>query len=106
MPVAGGSAPIAAAAISRKRRRIIRAFLEAGATGPGTAKTLDEVKLSKSLLLHIQKLRGVVVELAGGRYYLDVERNREVERFRRILVLCVAVLAVAAALVLWYVNQG
>ena len=100
---AGGSGGIMAAIIAKRRRRIIRAFAEAGATSPESARTPEELKLHGNLLLHVQKLRGVLVEVEGGRYYLDEAREREVVRLRRRLVL---LLLLAAVIIYWLVTYA
>lgn len=92
-----------AAIISKKRRRIINAFRNAGATSSEKARSLDDVGLSKSVLLEIQKLRGVLVEVASNRFYLDERRETEVARFRLILLSALVVLVI---LVTWYFSRG
>lgn len=89
--------------ISKKRRRIINAFREAGAVSSESAKPLEEIGLSKSVLLEIQKLRGVIVKVEQNRFYLDEMRGKKVEHFRRILAV---VLVVLVALIAWYFNKG
>ena len=101
-----GIAPIAAAAVVKKRKKIIRAFRDAGATSSETSKTLAEVGLSRSVLLEIQKLRGVLVEPSEGRYYLDEAREKVVNRFRKVLVACFAVLCTALVLLGWWLSTG
>ncbi len=98
LPVATTSGAVAAGVVARKRKRIIRAFRENGATSPGTARTLMEVGLSEGFLVHVLKLRHVIVGVGGDRFYLDTERERAVERARRVVVL-VSVFAVAAIIV-------
>jgi len=100
-PVAG---PFAAIIVSKKRKRIIAAFRDAEATSPDRAKTLDDLGLSKSGLLEIQRLRGVIVEVGEGRYYVDEAREAEVARFRRFLVLGVVMVAAGIALVMYLAS--
>ncbi len=89
--------------ISGKRRHIIHAFREAGATSSENARSLEDVGLSKSVLLEVQKLRGILVKAGQNRFYLDEVREKKVMRFRRILVFTLFVLA---ALIAWYFNKG
>lgn len=99
--VVSSSGAVAAGGVARKRKKIVRAFRENGATSPETARSLVEVGLSYSLLVHVMKLRHVIVNVGGDRFYLDTEREREVERARRVVAL-VSVLALAAIIVfLW-----
>ena len=94
--------PFPAIIISKKRRRILNAFREAGVTSPENARAIEEVGLSKSILLEIQKLRGVLVEVDNNRYYLDEMREKQVMRFRRTLIV---VLIVIVVLIAWYFNR-
>jgi len=89
--------------ISRKRRRIINAFRKVGATSSKSAKSLGEIDLSKSVLLEIQKLRGIIVKVEQNRFYLDERQETKVERFRRIFAV---VLVALVALIAWYFNKG
>ncbi|HEX9972969.1 MAG TPA: hypothetical protein VGD14_12940 [bacterium] len=95
--------PPFAAIISKKRRRIINAFRQIGATSSESARSLEDVGLSKSVLLEIQKLRGVLVEVAPNRFYLDEIREREVARFRRTLLAALVVFVIVVA---WYFSGG
>jgi hypothetical protein len=93
---------IAAVVISKKRRLIISAFQDAGATSPENAKLLEDIGLSKGVLLDVQKLRGVLVEVAPNCFYLDEEREREAARFRRMLVVVLLALVVV---IIWFINR-
>jgi len=86
--------------ISKKRRRIINAFRANGATSAESARSLGELGLSDSILLEIQKLRGILVEAEPNRFYLDELQERKAVRFRRILVVALIVLAVIIGLCL------
>ena len=102
---AGGSGAIIAAAMAKKRKRIIRAFAKAGATSQETAKTLAELGLHGKLMLQVEKLRGVLVKVDVDRYYLDETREIEVANFRRKLVLMVlAVIAIIFLLVRFFAK--
>lgn len=89
--------PIAAVVISRKRRALLDALRRAGATAPAGAVPLAQAGIEPSMLLEIQKLRGVVVDAGGGRFYLDEAREAEAATGRRILA---AVLLAAIVVVL------
>lgn len=95
--------PVTAVIISKKRRRIIRAFRKAKALSAESAMSLDEIGLSKNIILEIQKFGGVLVEVAQNRFYLDEKQEQEISRFRRILVLTLIVLVTLTA---WYFNKG
>jgi hypothetical protein len=106
IPVPAAAAPIAAAVISKKRRQIIRAFRDAGATSPESSKTLEEAGLRAGMLVEIQKLRGVLVESSENRFFLDEERERQVTRFRRYLAASIAAVSVVLVLVAWWLSSG
>ena len=90
-----------AAIVAKKRRRVIRAFAQAGATSPETAKTLDELGVHSSLILQVQKMRGVIVPVDGDRYYLNEARELEVARKRRVIVLIVIAVILVLAWLIW-----
>ena len=100
-PPASGSGAVAAGIIARKRKRIIRAFREHGATSPETARSLVEVGLTEGLLVHVMKLRHVIVDVGGARFYLDTERERQVERTRRATVTVLVIAVIIVVIVLW-----
>ena len=90
---------VPAVIVSKKRRRIIRAFRKAKALSAESAMSLDEIGLSKNLILEIQKLGGVIVKVGQDRYYLDENREAEITRFRRVFVLA---LVVVVSIIIWY----
>lgn len=90
-----------AAIVAKKRRRVIRAFAQAGATSPETAKTLEELGVHDSLILQVQKMRGVIVPVDGERFYLDEARELEVARKRRAIVLIAVAVILVLAWLLW-----
>ncbi|MFH1688912.1 MAG: hypothetical protein ABIE42_01580 [Candidatus Eisenbacteria bacterium] len=93
-----------AGVVARKRKRIIRAFREHGATSPETAKSLVEVGLSDGFLVHVMKLRHVIVNVGGDRFYLDTAREQAVERTRRVVLAVVVLLVAAIIVVLWRMS--
>ena len=103
-PVVSGSGAVAAGVVARKRRKIIRAFREHGATSPETARTLAEVGLSEGPLLHVMKLRHVIVDVGGDRFYLDNAREQAAARTRGVVVAVVAFVIVAIVVVLWRMD--
>jgi len=101
LPGVTGTGAVAAGVVARKRKRIIRAFREHGATSPEMARSLVEVGLSDNLLVHVMKLRHIIVNVGGDRFYLDTAREREVER-TRMVVAAVFVLAVVLVIVMMW----
>ena len=98
-----GLVPIIAAttsvAMAAKRRRFVNRFDERQACSPESARTLVELELPESRLLSRLQKAGVVVPMAGGRYYLNRERLREYRAARRRRALTVLVLAAVAVVV-------
>lgn len=103
---AGSFSPAMVAVIARKRKHIIQAFVTAHATSPETAQTLEQLGLPGSLLVYVQKLRGVLVEVEGGRYYLDTVREEQVARIRQRIALTIGALGIVVVLAIWYFSRG
>ena len=76
-----------------RQNRILKHFRRAGALEPARAVSLDELGLRRSWLLRRLEVRGVLVALPDGRYYLDGDEERRFRIFRRWMVLSVMVLA-------------
>ncbi|MBU0518894.1 hypothetical protein KJ564_08170 [bacterium] len=95
-------ASISAAIVAKQRREIIQAFRNAGATSAETAQTLETLGLHNSVILTVQKARGVLVEAGEGRFNLDEKRTAEVAAKRRKLVLSLLVVMIIAILYSWY----
>ena len=94
----------AAIAISKKRRRILRAFRDAEATSTTRARRLEDIGLSPSLLVEIQKLRGVLIEAEDGHYFLDETREAEVDGLRKKLAVAIVVVVLVGAVAAWYLG--
>ena len=94
--------PFPAIIISKKRRHILNAFRKAGATSPENARSIVDIGLSKSILMQIQKLEGVLIEVDNNRYYLDEIRESQVVRFRRTLI---GLLIVIGIIVIYYFSK-
>jgi hypothetical protein len=80
---------------------MIQAFKEHGATSPETARSLTEVGLSEGLLLHVMKLKHLIVSVGGDRFYLDTAREQASERTRRVVIAVLALVVVVIVVVLW-----
>jgi hypothetical protein len=103
LPQVASSVP--AAIIAKKRKAIIKAFREAGATHREAAKTLSEAGLPPSLLAEVMKLRRVLVEVDDGRFYLDTQREEETANTRSVAVAVAAVVLIIILLVLWRMGK-
>ncbi len=104
-PPASSSGALVAGIVAMKRRRIVRAFRNHGATSPETAMPLSEVGLSNKPLVRAMKRRRVIVDAGGDRFYLDNAREREVARTRRAFLVAVLVVVVVALLVFWRMGM-
>ncbi len=103
LPMNTGAVP--AAVVARKRKAIIAAFREAGATHPDAARTLQDVGLPPTLLTEVLKLRHVLVEVDGGRFYLDAEREEETARTRGVFAAVLITALLAVLFVLWRTGR-
>ena len=59
-----------------RKKRIVRAFLSAGAVSPETARTCREAGVLEGLGVKLEQLvrQGVLVPCEGGRYYVDINK--------------------------------
>jgi hypothetical protein len=96
--IPSSSPGLAAIIVSKKRKKIIAAFRSAGATSAPTAKSLTELGLHQSLLLHIQRWRGIILPAGNERFYLDeqAEKRRHAFVIKLLAVSVIAVLVIAA----------
>jgi hypothetical protein len=99
LPTSTSAVP--AAIVAKKRNAIIRAFRESGATHPDAARTLQEVGLPPTLLAEVLKLRHVLVEVDGSRFYLDTRREEEITRTRGVIIALLVLALVVVLFVLW-----
>lgn len=95
--------PVAAVMISKKRRALLDALRRAGATSAARAVPLAQAGIEPSMLLEIQKLRGVVVDAGGDRFYLDEAREAEAATGRRVIAV-VLIAAIVVVLILSFAK--
>ncbi len=86
---------------SKNRRKIIRAFKNAGAVSPESAKSLDSLGLAESVMFKIQRRKGVIVQTEAALFYLDKERAAAGVRFR----LAVLFAAIILLIVLLFISK-
>lgn len=84
--------PIIPIIVAKKRRKIIKAFREAGATSKENGKTLKSLGIRNSVILKIMKLKGVLVETGEEGLYLDEVREEIVNRHRKFIVAAVLII--------------
>ncbi len=94
--------PTFAPIILKKRQRIIDLFRESGAISIESAKSIDEIGLSKNVLLEIQKLRGIIIKVDQNHFYLDETREKRVKQYRKIFAVVSGLLLI---LIAWYFNK-
>ena len=86
------------AIILARERRMVGRLRTAGAISPEQARTLEELGLSKGVILHRLRDRAVIREAGPDRYYLDEPSWEAVRRARR---RAIHVLGVVALVVLF-----
>ena len=100
-----GSLVVAAAAIARKRRKILETFQEAGALSAEDAKSHEELGLRRSVIFRRLVRTGVLVDCGGELYYLDEEAAARAHHMRVLRVqLIMAVLVVVLFLIFVTAN--
>ena len=90
----------AAVIIAKKSRRIINAFIKAGATSPADAKSFQELGISDNLIFEIKKLEGVIIQTDRNRFYLDLDRKKKVRQTALLIVFTVIIIITLIALYL------
>lgn len=97
----------AGAVIAIKIRKIIQAFENAGATGPGSAVSAEKLGISNSLLFQRLVSNKVLVETVEKNYYLNLanlQRYQEKRRKRASIMLLVILALVLSGLILSYLK--
>ncbi len=82
-------APVAAAAIIAKERRIVDRFREVGAISPESACAVPEIGVHEGVALMRLRRHEVIREAAPQRFYLDEAVWLAVRRTRRRFVLAI-----------------
>ena len=86
--------------IVHRQNRCLRAFREAGATAPESARSAGELGLKASFVFRGLVKRGVLVALPDGRHYLDLDQEQSFRHWRRIRFILAVVLVLAGLLIL------
>jgi CubicO group peptidase (beta-lactamase class C family) len=90
------------AVILAKERRMVSRFLAAGATSRERARSLEDLGISRGVILRRLRERAVVREADPDRYYLDVESWQAVRRMRRRHASIAATVALAIVLAILF----
>src|ERR1043165_7839021 len=88
----------AAVIIAAKERRVVEAFVRAGATTPDTAQPLLAIGIADGRAVHRLQNRAVIRHAAPGTFYIDLEVWQAVRRARLRILLVLAIMALAAAI--------
>ncbi len=97
----GGTAAILGVIAAKRREDIFRRFRERAALSASSALTLEELSLPKRGMFRMQTLKGAVVEVDVGRYYLDEDVVERQQQIRRFVVLGLLGLMAVALLFFW-----
>jgi hypothetical protein len=89
-----------AAVILGKERRMVATFETHGAVSREQAKTLEQLGITRGVILRRLRERAVVREAAHDHFYLDRESWSAVRRSRRRAVHVIAVILLALLLAL------
>lgn len=91
-----------AAVILGKERRMVATFEAHGAVSREQAKTLEQLGITRGVILRRLRERAVVREAARDHFYLDRESWNAVRRGRRRAVHVIAVILLALLLALLF----
>jgi hypothetical protein len=98
-------APVAAAIIRRKRRKIYQAFRTNAALSPNSAKSLAELKIDRNRFFDSFLQHEVIKTTPHGKYFLDEQRLTEFHRQRhRLLIVPIIALVLAVVLLIWWIT--
>jgi hypothetical protein len=97
----------AAAGVVRKEKKIVAAFLAAGATSPERAATAAALGVHEGLAFRILRRRAVLREVAEQRLYLDEPSWEALQMMRRRLAFAISgiVLLVGILTFLWAIRR-
>jgi CubicO group peptidase (beta-lactamase class C family) len=83
------------AVILAKERRMIARFMAAGATSRERARSLEQIGVTRGVILRRLRERAVVRQVGTDLYYVDQESWRAVRRMRRRAISVIAAIALA-----------
>lgn len=95
----------AAAVIVLRRKRLIRAFREAGATDRARAVTLEQLGQRSSWIFDRMVQRGVFVATEAGRYYLNERAAAEFQAAMQRRALIFIATALFVAILIWWFSR-
>jgi hypothetical protein len=95
-----------AAVVLGKERRLVRQFQTAGATSAERARTLEELGISRGLILRRLRERAVIRQAGTDRYYLDGPSWEAVRRSRRRAIHVAWVIALVLLMALLFSRRA
>lgn len=88
-----------------KQNEYIRKFKKADATGPASARSLDELRVRNNHIFRGLQRRGVFAEAGEGRYYIDLDQAAEFSALRRKIAFFVGLAVVIGVLILFMTGN-
>jgi hypothetical protein len=73
--------------VAVKFKKLVNKFIDAGATTPKAAKTLEVLNIRPRLMFKRLLNRGVIIESGPERYYLNAENLVEHNKSRRVRMI-------------------
>jgi hypothetical protein len=95
-----------AAVVLGRERRMVRQLQMAGATSAEHARTLEELGISRGLVLRRLRERAVIRGAGGDRYYLDEPSWEAVRRSRRRAIHVAWVIALVLLMALLFSRRA
>ena len=87
-----------AAVIMMRERRLVARFRDSGATEPGTAQALTDLRGVDEIALRRLRKRAVIREATAGSYYLDEPSWAALRGTRRRIMVVLTAVGLAIAL--------
>jgi hypothetical protein len=88
-----------------KQNEYIRKFKKADATGPASARPLDELRVRNNHVFRGLHRRGVFVEAGEGRFYIDLDQAEEFFALRRKIAFFVGMAVVIGVIILFFLGK-
>jgi hypothetical protein len=98
-------AAVAAAAMMKKEREVLRHFREARAISPTAAKTLGELRVDEGIALRRLRSHAVIREAAPGAFYLDEPSYEALEAARRRMLMVVLVFTLIMLIAMFFATR-
>ena len=94
-----------AAVILARERRMVNRLRTAGAVTPEQARTLEELGITKGVILRRLRERAVIRQAGPDRFYLDEPSWEAVRRSRRRAIHVLGVIALVLLFALLFARQ-